>query len=337
MFKHLTLCTALALGTSFAISAQQPTPAMPSHLAEQNLLTDIVNVQGKLVAVGERGHIVYSTDGESWKQASVPVNVLLTAVDFVDDKVGFAVGHDATLLKTEDGGATWQVVNYQPEIDKPLLNVKAVGNQVIAIGAYGLYIQSKDAGQTWTTEFHDELLVEDDRLYLEDLKQFEPEVYDEEKQFMLPHFNDVALVDGQLLMVGEAGFIASSNDLGNNWQQIEADYFGSYFSIVDSEEGAQIAGLRGNLFVSTDNANTWSGIATPVSATINDSLVDGANIFHFANSGNLFYSKAGGDFQVHTFDDGKAVMSGVIKDKTMYLATEAGIKTMPVNQLITDQ
>lgn len=337
MFKNLTLCAALALGTSFAASAEQPTAAMSSHLAKDNLLTDITVSGGKLIAVGERGHIVYSTDGVNWQQANVPVSVLLTAVDFVDNKVGFAVGHDATLLKTTDGGENWQIVNHQPEIDKPLLNVSAIGQQIIAVGAYGLYWHSNDSGQTWSNEFHDELLVEDDRLYLEDLKQFEPEAYDEEKQFMLPHFNDVALVDDQLLMAGEAGFLASSEDKGHTWKLIEADYFGSYFSIADSEEGVQVAGLRGNLFTSSDQGKSWSALPTSVAATINDSFVAGDDVYHFANSGNLFYSIDGGAFKVHTFDDGKAVMSGVIKDKTMYLATEAGIKSLAVTELLTDK
>lgn len=337
MLKNLTLCAALVLGTSSIASAQQPLAAMPSHLADKNLLTDIVNNSGRLVAVGERGHIIYSTDGKTWQQANVPVNVLLTAVDFVNEKVGFAVGHDATLLTTADGGENWQVVNYQPEIDKPLLNVKAIGEQVIAVGAYGLYWYSNDGGQTWNSEFHDELLIEDDRLYLEDLKQFEPEVYNEEKQFMLPHFNDIASADGQLLMVGEAGFLASSNDNGKNWQIIDGDYFGSYFSVADSEEGVQVAGLRGNLFTSSDQGSTWHAVTTPVAATINDSYVAGDDVYHFANSGNLFYSIGGGAFKLHTFDDGKAVMSGVIKDNTMYLATEAGIKSLPVSQLLSDK
>ncbi|WVM93430.1 hypothetical protein ULG90_05695 [Halopseudomonas pachastrellae] len=32
---------------------------------------------------------------------------LLTAVYFVDDKRGWAVGHDSLILNTTDGGATW--------------------------------------------------------------------------------------------------------------------------------------------------------------------------------------------------------------------------------------
>lgn len=333
MFKYLILSTAATLALSFSTFAEQAKPALKSQLVEQNLLTDIVNVQGKLVAVGERGHIIYSLDGENWQQASVPVNVLLTAVDFVDDKVGFAVGHDATLLTTKDGGVTWHIVNYQPELDKPLLNVKVIGQQVIAIGAYGLYWHSTDAGKTWRNEFHDELLIEDDRLFLEDLKQYEPEAYEDEKQFMLPHFNDVALVGKQLILAGEGGFLALSDDNGNNWQLLESDYFGSYFSVIDTPNGAQIAGLRGNLFTSSD-FQTWQSLNTPATATVNDSLFEQNVVYHFANSGKVFFSQAAQPFQLYSFADGKAVMSGTVKDQVMYFATEAGVKSLPVKQLI---
>jgi photosystem II stability/assembly factor-like uncharacterized protein len=52
--------------------------------------------------------ILYSDDqGKTWTQAKVPTRQLLTAVFFVDDKHGWAVGHDAQILASADGGATW--------------------------------------------------------------------------------------------------------------------------------------------------------------------------------------------------------------------------------------
>ena len=151
---------------------------------------------------------------------------------------------------------------------------------------------------------------------------------------MLPHFNDLTQIGEDWLMVGEAGFLAKSSDKGQNWQLIEAEYFGSYFSGVDTATGTQVAGLRGNLFNTKDQGATWSKLQTPVASTINASLVSGQDVFHFANSGNVFYSVNGAAFKLHYFDDGKAVMSGVIKGDSMYLATEAGIKTIPVSKLV---
>ena len=85
-------------------------PATPSPLAARSLLQGVTKAGGRLVAVGQRGHIVHSTDnGASWKQASVPVSSDLTAVFFIDDKQGWAVGHDGVILHTADGGDKWSL------------------------------------------------------------------------------------------------------------------------------------------------------------------------------------------------------------------------------------
>ena len=86
------------------------TPAQISPLASRSLLQAVAKAGDRLVAVGQRGHIVVSTDGgTTWKQSPVPVSSDLTAVYFVDDKQGWAVGHDGVILHTADGGDTWQL------------------------------------------------------------------------------------------------------------------------------------------------------------------------------------------------------------------------------------
>ena len=86
------------------------TPAFLSERAAQGLLLDIVHTGERLVAVGERGHIVYSDDlGRTWMQANVPVYVTLTAVYFASPAIGWAVGHDGVILTTRDGGARWSL------------------------------------------------------------------------------------------------------------------------------------------------------------------------------------------------------------------------------------
>ena len=66
-------------------------------LAGSSLLLDLAFAGQRMVAVGERGHVMLSDDqGATWRQAkSVPTRVLLTAVFFVDSEYGWAVGHDA--------------------------------------------------------------------------------------------------------------------------------------------------------------------------------------------------------------------------------------------------
>lgn len=301
-------------------------PAYQSELSSKKLLTDIEKVGNKFFAVGERGHIIYSDNGENWQQANVPINVLLTGLKFVNALTGFAVGHDSTLLKTVDGGLNWTIVNYQPESDKPFLNIAVNGSQVVAVGAYGLFWRSDDQGNSWDSSYQEALLLEDDRLYLQEIKEFEPERYDSEKQFLLPHFNSVTLGENAWYLGGEGGFFAMSSDQGSSWERIETDYYGSYFAISELDPNhILLAGLRGNAFIMSLAGDDWHKLETEVPATINNILRHNEYTFLFANSGNLFIYH-NDEVNVKSFADGKAIMDGVLKQNKLVLATEAGIK-----------
>ena len=110
----LSLFGAVALPTAAQAAGDTPAAAVfaiESPKAAKGLMIDVVHAGKRLVAVGDRGHILYSDDqGATWTQAKVPTRQLLTAVFFVDDKQGWAVGHDAQILASTDGGATWTQV-----------------------------------------------------------------------------------------------------------------------------------------------------------------------------------------------------------------------------------
>jgi hypothetical protein len=95
-----------------------------SAKASQSLLIDATHAGKRLVVVGDRGHILFSDDqGSTWTQARVPTRQLLTAVFFLDDKRGWAVGHDAQILASSDGGATWSKQFEDLAREAPLLDV----------------------------------------------------------------------------------------------------------------------------------------------------------------------------------------------------------------------
>src|SRR2546425_141526 len=99
--------TGLALlPSASAAGFQDPldVPAQASPLASKSLLQGVARAGPRLVAVGQRGHILYSTDsGATWQQAKVPVSSDLTSVFFVNDLKGWAVGHDGVILNSADG------------------------------------------------------------------------------------------------------------------------------------------------------------------------------------------------------------------------------------------
>ena len=129
----------------------KPRASEIAKLSSRSLLLGITQTGDKLVTVGDRGNILLSSDGKTWTQVVAPVNVTLTAVAFADANNGWAVGHDAAILHTTDAGKTWQLQNFQPELNKPLFGIFPVDVQnAYAVGAYGLFLATQDGGAHWT-------------------------------------------------------------------------------------------------------------------------------------------------------------------------------------------
>lgn len=309
----------------------QTIPAVKARLASKSLLLDITKISpDKLVAVGERGHIIISSDALNWQQAEVPVQTTLTSVFFLDEHHGWAVGHDATILNTTDGGFTWKIQQYKPEIEKPLLDIVFKSpTEGIAIGAYGLTFRTTDGGVTWHNEFHSEILSPDDAQYLADLKQQDEEAYLDETSSILPHFNRLVMDGRTLYMVGEIGLIAKSNDFGKNWSVFDNIYQGSFFDIARTMQGnLLVVGLRGHVFRSLKNGMPWDQSPTNTTSLINDIVLsDDERIFLLANNGVLLESNDDGQtYRLKTQKDGKAIIAGVWFNKKLVTVSDVGIK-----------
>jgi photosystem II stability/assembly factor-like uncharacterized protein len=216
-------------------------------LAAGGLMLDVVNSGKHLIAVGDRGTILVSNNGKDWAQVTSPVRSALTAISFADENTGWAVGHDAVIVKTADGGKTWALQNFQPELEKAFMDVIALdANNVIAIGAYGLMLQSADGGTTWATP--EAVAIRGDEL----------------------HLNGIAkLANGTLIVVGEAGTIGISSDNGANWEKVTSPYEGSLYGALPlGESGAMIYGLRGNVFKADSLVAAAAPAATPVEGEV---------------------------------------------------------------------
>lgn len=131
-------------------------PALRSSIASKTLLTDSVRLSDRVVAVGSNGVILYSKDGVEWIQAEVPTQVLLTTLFFIDDREGWAAGHDTLILHTTDGGETWAIQYEDPitggDLPKPILDIYFKDKRHgWAIGAFSLMLATRDGGVTWET------------------------------------------------------------------------------------------------------------------------------------------------------------------------------------------
>ena len=289
--KFALLATALSLFGCAVVSASVLAADAPasdvaysveSAKASKSLILDVVHAGPRLVAVGDRGHILYSDDkGTTWLQAKVPTRQLLTSVFFVDDKHGWAVGHDAQILASEDGGVTWTKQFEDLKRESPLLDVwfKDV-NSGFAVGAYGALMETTDGGKHWEDA--------SDRL-------------DNEDQY---HLNAITAVkDAGLFIVGEQGSMFRSADGGQTWEKLEGPYQGSLFGVLGTAQANTLLayGLRGNLYRSTDFGSTWQQIELKAErgdlefGLSGGTLLDDGSIVIVGNGGSVISSSDNGE------------------------------------------
>lgn len=314
----MMLVIALAAGVGTPVMAQEeiaPEPAIMARLASQALALDAAVVEGKMVAVGERGHILISTDnGATWQQVEVPTRAALTGVFFFDENLGWAVGHDSVILRTEDGGTTWEMVNWAPEDEAPFFDVWfSDAENGVAIGAYGTYYATTDGGDSW-----DFVSVEDTDWHLHNIAR---------------------AANGRLYIAAEAGYAYRSDDDGETWVELPSDYEGSYFGVLPLEgDAVLIFGLRGHLFRSDDAGESWDEIETGTVSMLTDGirLEDGTIVITGLGGAVLVSQDGGRNFVLHQQANRQGISSIIdAGNGSLLMVGEFGVKMTTPAELMT--
>jgi photosystem II stability/assembly factor-like uncharacterized protein len=250
-------------------------PALRSPLAPRSLLNGLARAGDRLVAVGQRGHVLYSDDaGGNWQQADVPVSSDLVAVSFPSASSGWAVGHDGVILHTNDAGATWSrqfdgrrvgalLLEAYPEnasakdpqraaalheaaqrfaaqgAENPFLDVWfADERDGYVVGAFGLILHTTDAGATWQPWLH--AVDNPGGLHLYAIRNAGADVY----------------------IVGEQGLALRLDHETARFERLELPYKGTLFGVMGDARSVVAFGLRGTVLRSVDRGASWQTIAT---------------------------------------------------------------------------
>jgi photosystem II stability/assembly factor-like uncharacterized protein len=271
-------------------------------------LTAVTTVADQAWAVGHDGVILHSKDGgASWTRQRVapyredsddPRNgAPLLDVLFLDEQHGFAIGAYSLMLRTTDGGATWEDV------------ALPAGGEPVAAKS------SAPSDESWTFD-------------QEDLK------VGEETD---PHLNAITRTgDGSLLIVGERGSGFRSTDKGATWQKIRLPYEGSMFGVLGYEERHVLAfGLRGHALESFDLGSTWRELQTGVELSLmgGTALPQGGAVLVGANGVVLKRPSGSAAFERSTYetpgDKQTPVLSTIVPlaEDTYLVTGENGVDT----------
>ena len=304
--RGVVLFALVLLLASYAFSPR-PAPRFPATgiTVDSVLLLDAALAGPRVIAAGERGNVFVSDDqGQTWRHARTPTQSTLTALYFRDAQHGWAVGHDAVILRTLDGGETWEQTHFAPDEQKPLLDVWfESADKGYAVGAYGSFYETSDGGASWRPR----KVLEDDK-----------------------HLNALAqAADGKLFIAGEAGTLQRSSDGGRHWETLVGPYKGSFFGILGARDGSLLAfGLRGRIFRSGDSGGTWQPVDTGRQASLmGGSVLDDGSIVLVGQDGTILSSQDNGrSFALQERADGKTIAAAVpAKPRELLLFGESGV------------
>ncbi len=316
---------------------KQQVKSQAALLVDKAPIMALTSTQQGIVAVGSHGHLLTNNNNKNWVQHIVPTQTLLTGVAFASENDGWAVGHDATIIHTSDGGESWTLQQFLPGLDRPLLDVLFVNEQQgFSVGAYGMYFYTNDGGKTWNKQFLETLLLEEDIEYLAEVRSDSEEDYQFEISSILPHFNKIIqLQNNRLMLLGELGLIAFSNDNGKTWLREHNIYEGSFFTARQMQSKTiLVGGLRGNVFRSLDDGKTWVNIQLGNNNNVNDIYqLKNGDIYLSQNNGVILKSIDDGlsFFQV-SLQKGQDLMAVRELDNQIWVAGSKGLNLLKVNK-----
>lgn len=170
----------------------------------------------------------------SWQWVNpLPQGNILNSTWAVSPDTIFSVGDYSTILKSTNGGATWQVTPNAGGFVEPLYAVQFItGNIGYAAGESGRIMKTTDAGATWFPQ-------------------------------TTPVFKDIYALSFSSnefgWAVGTQGLILRTTNGGNNWIQQVSGVTTTLYSVYASGQMiGYAAGTNGTIISTTDGGTTWA-------------------------------------------------------------------------------
>lgn len=275
------------VGVSVADAFQDPLdqPALMIGNPASESLQAVVYTGTRFVAVGMRGVVVVSDDeGKSWQQIKIPVSADLLAVQFIDAKRGWISGDSGVVLRTVDGGNTWErlvdgrilarqvleqyqkkVTEGDPDAAGYLKEIQAnfeAGPEVpilgiwfenesdgFAVSTFGMLFATTDGGSSWQSWME---RVNDSRRL---------------------HYYSINGIAGDVYLTAEQGAVFRLDRQQRRFVALDTGYSGGLFGITGDAHKVVAFGLQGHAFISANRGDSWLAMHPPPGGGINAGLI----------------------------------------------------------------
>lgn len=233
--------------------------------------------------------MVYALTAPRWTLQTSGVNARLRGVSAVNERIAWASGAGATVLRTNDGGATWEKLNVTTDAldfrDIDALNPQIAYALSIGNGPASRIYKTMDAGATWTMQFKND----DPKVFLDAMSFWDANngiVFGDsvDGQFYILLTDNGGLAWSRVPAAGlppalenEGAFAASGTNIA---------VFGKTHAWIGTGAGAKARVLR-----TTDRGRSWQVADTPLAAG------QSAGIFSIAFRDAKHGVVAGGDYR----------------------------------------
>ncbi len=219
-----------------------------------------------------------SLEAQTWNEFEVGTSEKLNKVYFVNDNIGFILGNNGLLLKTINGGNSWEIININAQHD--LRTISFANEQVGFING----LKTTDGGITWITQASSEIYgfiyaYNENRIMAGHGNSFDGQIYESNDGGLswlstytfggLAMFNDCDFVsqnDGYLSS-WYGGHLFKTIDAGINWSEIvinEVDgnpwISDDYRSVFFPSQNIGLVTHQSGILKTLDSGNTWSEI-----------------------------------------------------------------------------
>ena len=200
----------------------------------QSALLDVNCGAGPQLIVGQEG-LIFRRDGDDFTKLDSGSDQRLLAVAANGQGLAIAVGGFGTVLRSTDGGDSWETLAFDWEsilndfLEPHVYAVDVSDDGVITLaGEFALVMRSADGGDTWEV------------------------AHKAEASIFGMHFHGQ-----QGFAVGQDGLLLESSDGGVSWTALEVPTSANMLDVWFSDEGKVIvAGIR-ELLVSNDGGGSW--------------------------------------------------------------------------------